>query len=73
MKDYSLKFSGRITGLDPAGPAFSFPTSWYCMSKLFTSSCVDPRYVEFPNELEKVHLWHSDAEFVDVIHRFLKC
>lgn len=53
-----LKISGRITGLDPAGPAFSFPTSWY---------------VEYPNELEKVHLWHSDAQFVDVIHRYVKC
>jgi len=25
-------------------------------------------YDEFPNELEKTHLWYSDAEFVDVIH-----
>ena len=42
----------RITGLDPAGPGFDFPESWY----------------EKYDNLTETHLWHTDATFVDVIH-----
>ena len=42
----------RITGLDPAGPGFDFPLEWY----------------EKYDNLTLAHLWHTDAEFVDVIH-----
>merc|ERR1712130_385351 len=43
---------GRITGLDPAGPGFDFPSFWY------------KKY----DNLTLTHLWHTDAQFVDVIH-----
>ena len=42
----------RITGLDPAGPGFNFPNSWY------------KKY----EKLDQAHLWYTDADFVDVIH-----
>lgn len=42
----------RITGLDPAGPGFNFPNSWY----------------EKYENLDQAHLWYTDADFVDVIH-----
>ena len=42
----------RITGLDPAGPGFNYPESWYDQNL----------------NLTKTHLWYTDANFVDVIH-----
>lgn len=51
QRDYGVEVS-RVTGLDPAGPGFNFPETWYN---------------EYDN-LTDAHLWYTDAGFVDVIH-----